>query len=82
MNKYIIICREGAVKDVGLKTAFGNPCLGIAYAEDETDAIKKIVSYHRYLAASEGVYESWWCNLTAYKLADDTDISTAAYIAR
>jgi hypothetical protein len=80
MNKYVIICREGAVKDVGLKSAYGNPCLGFVYAEDEQDAIKKIISYHRHLAASEGVYQSWWCNLAAYKIADDADIDSAEYV--
>lgn len=82
MKKYVIICREGAVKDIGLKSAYGNPCLGFAYAEDETDAIKKIVAYHRHLAISEGINQSWWCSLAAYKLADDTDIDSAKYVIR
>ena len=80
MNKYIIICREGAVRDIELKPAFGNPCLGFAYAENEQDAIKKIASYHRFLAAKEGIWQNWWCNLVAYQIADNADISSAQYI--
>lgn len=82
MNKYIIICREGAVLDVDHNGAYGNPCLGFAYAEDEFDAIKKIISLHRLLTTEEGVEPETWCNLAAYKLADDTDIDSAEYVIR
>ena len=82
MNKYIIICRSGAVQDTGLTPAFGNPCLGIAYAEDERDAIDKARAYHRFLAVHNRKALSWWADLIAYKLDNDTDISTAEYVIR
>ena len=82
MNKYVIICREGAVVDVDLNGAYGNPCLGFAYAEDEMDAMKKIVALHRQLTTEEEVEPEEWCNLAAYKLAEDADIESAEYIAR
>lgn len=80
MNKYVIICREGAVVDVDLNGAYGNPCLGFAYAEDEMDAMKKIVALHRQLTTEEEVEPEEWCNLAAYKLAEDADIDSEEYV--
>lgn len=82
MNKYVVICREGAIMDVEHNGAYGNPCLGFAYAEDEIDAMKKIVALHRQLTTEEEVEPETWCNLAAYQLADNVDIESAEYIAR
>ena len=82
MNKYIILCREGSVRDIELNNAYGTPCLGIAYGKDEQDAIKKVISYHRLLATLEGTPQNIWCSLIAYKLADDTDVQTAPYLIK
>ena len=82
MNKYIIICREGSVLDIELNAAYGNPCLGFAYAEDEMDAIKKIVALHCQLTTEEEIEPEAWYNLAAYKLSDDANIESAEYIAR